>query len=246
MINILVPLAGKSRFFSEAKDGFPKPLVEILGMPMVQHSLNALSTSFSGANFIFVLAKDDCERYHLDKTIDLILGKKSSFYLQDGQTAGAACSCLLAIDEIDNDKPLVVCNPDQKIDIDLTLAIEHFINTKCDAGVITFNAVHPQWSYVRIGADGVVCEAAEKNPISKNAIAGFYYFRKGSSFVRATQTMILKDARVNQSFYIAPCLNELILDGALISNYPIPAELYHSFYSYDKIKEFEAIANKRV
>jgi len=109
-----------------------------------------------------------------------------------------------------------------------------------DAGVVTFDSVHPRWSYVRLDDLGNVIETAEKRPISRSAIAGLYYFRRGMDFVQAAMQMIEKDAHVNESFFIAPALNEMILKGKTVRTARVRSERYHTFYTPQKIKEYEA------
>ena len=82
-------------------------------------------------------------------------------------------------------------------------------------------------------------EAAEKEPISKNAIAGFYFFNQGSHFVEAAKKMIVNDAHVNGQFFIAPVFNELILMGKKLTSEKISTSQYHTFYSPQKIEEYE-------
>jgi hypothetical protein len=57
---------------------------------------------------------------------------------------------------------------------------------------------------------------AEKNPISDDATVGFYYWKRGSDFVRYADSMIAKDLRVNGEFYVCPVFNEAIADGKKI------------------------------
>ena len=51
--------------------------------------------------------------------------------------------------------------------------------------------------------------------------------------------MILKDNHLNGNFYISASLNEIILMGKTVGYYEVPRERYHSFYSPEKIKEYE-------
>ena len=45
-----------------------------------------------------------------------------------------------------------------------------YVISSCDAGVITFESVHPRWSYVRLDSENRVTETAEKRPISNSRI----------------------------------------------------------------------------
>ena len=72
-----------------------------------------------------------------------------------------------------------------------------------------------------------VIEVAEKKVISNNATAGIYYYRKGKDFVKAAYSMIQKDIRINNEFYICPIFNEMIINDKLIKIYPIDKEKMH-------------------
>jgi hypothetical protein len=52
--------------------------------------------------------------------------------------------------------------------------------------------------------------------------------------------MISKDAHINGVFYIAPAINELILQGKKIKAVPIPMGRYHTFYTTQKIRDYAA------
>jgi dTDP-glucose pyrophosphorylase len=86
---------------------------------------------------------------------------------------------------------------------------------------MTFNSTHPKWSYAKINSDGLVTEVAEKNPISDIAPAGIYYWSKGSDFVKYAESMISKNIRVNNEFYIAPVFNEAIKDNKVITTFNV-------------------------
>ena len=84
-------------------------------------------------------------------------------------------------------------------------------------------------------------EAAEKRVISREAIAGFYYFARGRDFVAAATAMILQNQAVNGAFYLSPCLNQMILRGKSVGRHHIAAARYHSFHSPAEVAEFEAV-----
>lgn len=240
MINIVIPLAGKSSFFKEDEIIFPKPFTEICGKTMIEMLIENYQV-FQEKQFIFILKEDDVRGFHLDEAIKVLAGKDSKIIIIKEQTQGMACSALLALEWIDNDNPLIIANADQYFEINLNHVVSSFDNYK--AGVITFESIHPRWAYVRLDNDLNVIEAVEKNPISKNAIAGFYYYRQGKDFVQAAQKMIEKDVHLNGQFFIAPTLNELILMDKSIGIYKVDKEFYHTFYSMEKIREYERIKN---
>lgn len=234
MVNILIPSMGKSIFFEDSF--FPKPLIEIKGKTMLEMVMENYAC-IDPKRYIFVFDDRDCNEFHLDKSAK-ILSPLSAIIRLKNQTKGALCTCLMAVDYINNNTPLIIANSDQIIDIDYKHVIKHFEDEKADAGIITFPSIHPRWSYARKQGKEVI-EVAEKRPLSKDAIAGFYYYKKGSDFIESAKKAIIKDNSLNGKFYISASINEMILMCRKISYYEIPKEKYHSFYSPEKVKEYE-------
>ena len=84
-----------------------------------------------------------------------------------------------------------------------------------------------------------VVEAAEKNPISQNAVAGMYWFKSGKMFVEAVKNMIRKDAKVNNAFFISPALNELVLTHKKIGSFRVEPGQYRPLKNQAQIQAFE-------
>lgn len=244
MINILLPMGGKSPFFNSPEYLFPIPLIEICGRPIIEMVIDNLNNVDDEKHFIFVVSESDCMKYHIDSVLNLLTNNRCDIIRLIGATKGAACSALFAIELIDNDVPLVIANSDQVIDDDIGKIIEYFKKGNADAGVVCFESIHPRWSYVRIDMDGKVIETAEKRPLSKNAIAGFYYFKYGKDFVYAAMQSIKKDCHVNGQYYIAPTFNELILENKRPLIYKLDNSKYHTFFSPQKIKDYEQKMSK--
>lgn len=238
-MNVLVLLAGASAGFKEAGYLFPKPLVEIAGQPLVQHVIRHFTPLVeAGARLIFLIRHDDNLRYHIASVVKL-LAPTAEVREVRGETAGAACSALLAVDLINRAEPLVIVNGDQLIEANLAAITGDFAARRLDGGIIIFPDVHPRWSFVKCDADGNVIETAEKRPISNLATAGFYYFASGAAFVEAAQAMILKDAAVNGMFYVCPVYNELILRNRRIGVHRIAKAQYVSLASPQGVQEYE-------
>lgn len=241
MIHILIPLAGKSLFFDSAEYPFPKPLIEIKNKLMIQWVIENFSDIQEEKEFIFVVNKEDCAKFHLDNVLQLLTDNKCKIIRLSGETKGAACSCLMAIEYIDNTDKLIIVNGDQIIERSIKNVLSELDSSKVDGGVICFESVHPKWSYVRLDENQKIVETAEKRPISKHAIAGFYYFREGKEFVSATMKSIQNDASCNGLYFIAPTLNEMVLNNKSLKIVTILSKDYHSFYSPQKIKEYERV-----
>lgn len=208
-MKVLIPMAGEgSRFFKEGYQ-FPKPLIDVEGKPMIQRVVENLKFD---AEYIFLVRKEHIQAY--DGLVDVLssLSTKTKIVVVDRLTEGAACTALLAKHLIDVEEDLLIANSDQIIDYCPSNFLSLKRHTTVDSMVYVFNAVHPKWSFVKVGADGLVTEVAEKRPISDIATCGVYWYRRGSDYVKYAERMIEKEIRVNGEFYVAPVYNELITD----------------------------------
>ena len=105
-------------------------------------------------------------------------------------------------------------NSDQMIDYNpkkMWEIAEHY-----DGYIPCFWGDSEDWSYARTLDNGYVQEVAEKKVISNNATAGYYYWKKGSDFVKYAEQMIEQNSRTNGEFYVAPVYNWAIRDGKKI------------------------------
>ena len=127
----------------------------------------------------------------------------------------------------------------------LSTIIEDFQSRHLDAATISFETVHPRWSYIRVDLEGNIEEAATSKVISRLGIAGLIYFARGKDYVMAAMKSIEQGAQVNGSYHNASTLNQLILQGMKLGHYPIPNQLYHSFYSPQKIADYERLLQNR-
>jgi dTDP-glucose pyrophosphorylase len=236
MLKIVIPLAGSSEMFSKAGFFYPKPLIEINGIPMIQLVIEKTNAILIPHKLVFILKEDEVLKYHLDNTLKLLSPNCEIIKLKN-DTKGALCSILMATDKIDNSDSLLILNGDQIIDSDFGQIINYFHDNKAEAGVVTFNSVHPRWSYAKIENNEVV-QTAEKNPISNHAIAGYYYFKNANNFFENAFNCILNDVSLDGNFYISPVINEYVLKNKKVLNYNIEKSNYHSFYSPQMINEF--------
>ena len=126
---------------------------------------------------------------------------------------GTACAALLATPWVECDKELLIIVEKAIPDIHLQEVIRYFKREEAEAGVISIQSGYMDHPHVRLDKNGSVLDAAVKNSADNNAILEIYWFKKGKDFVTAAENMVRKDAHINNSFSIAPVLNELILSN---------------------------------
>ena len=117
MLTLVVPLGGRGQKFEERGYTFPKPLVEIQGRPMIDCVVESLKLGLEH-RFVFVCREQHLRRYALADVLNLVAPGCRVVPMR-GETAGALCTVLLAIEWIDPEGELIVANGDQLLDFAL-------------------------------------------------------------------------------------------------------------------------------
>jgi ADP-glucose pyrophosphorylase len=235
-MNVLILAAGEPAA-PNAADPYPIWLSEMDDGLVLERQVKALSFG-KKARFVFCFRRSDVERYHLKDIVGQMAPDGAVVEIRRA-TQGAACTAMLAVGQMDLDDELIVASATDHIDVDYAQVIAGFRAKGADAGVMTFESLHPRYSFVRTDAEGWVTEAAEKRPISRTANAGFFWFKRAGDFFAALQQMILKDAQVQNRFFISPALNEFILEQKKIATFPLAAHQYHPLKAVAQVEAYE-------
>jgi dTDP-glucose pyrophosphorylase len=220
----------------DPNDDTPVFLLERSGELFVEKLIKKLSAV--GENIVFALQKDAIKNFHLDNII-FQASSSAKVVPVPSKTAGAACTGLLCVEHIALDQELLILSGNEYLDFSYEDVIRHFREQDVDAGVVVFASLHPRYSYVRVNSEDLVVEAAEKNPISRLASAGFVWFRKGALFVSSAKNMIRKDSHLNNVFYVSLALNELVLAQKRIGIFKIDTSHYCPLKSKRQISSYE-------
>jgi len=237
-LQIVIPMAGTGKSFKKSGYKFPKFLVDIAGKPMIQWVTENVNAE---AKYIFIINEDDYHRYNMQHMLPLLVDNLEIVTLKK-ETEGAPQTVLAAEKFINNDKPLAIINADQYMEWNSNEFFYAMAADECDGGIVCFESTHPMYSFVKTGTDGFISECAEKKPISRNATAGVYYFRRGKNFVTGAKEMIKKKITTNGQYFVCPVYNELIEKKMKIRKYDIdkvwsfavPEELDYFIKNYQK------------
>lgn len=230
-------MAGRGSRFQQAGYAFPKPIIDINGETMIEVVIRNLKPK-TDHKFIFICQKEHYEKYDLYNILKNATDNKFEIVQINGITEGAACTVLCAIKFINNDDELIIANSDQFVEFDINDFIKTARSKNKDGLIMTFHASHPKWSYAKVDDSGKVIETAEKKIISDKATVGIYYFKNGKDFVDAAQSMIHKNIRHNNEFYVCPTYNEVILSGKNIFVYDIDAGKMHGLGTPEDLEIF--------
>ena len=238
MLQLIVPIAHNNHYFPKKDFYFPKPLVEVVGQPMIVQVVKDREKRLNIDKLIFVLPRSLENEFSLASILKLNTEVSTSIIFRDENNSGGLCSALMAIDELSPSKPLIVMNMDEILNINLQSIVDKFIEKKASAGLISFNSTHPRWCYA-ITNNQLVKSCAEKKVVSKKALAGFYYFKNKETFVQSASQAMLDDDECDGKYYLSAAINQIILRGETVLHEEIEASNYFSFYSPEMIREFE-------
>jgi NDP-sugar pyrophosphorylase family protein len=236
MLQVIIPMGGKAARFAERGHTFPKPLLEIGNKSMIELVVQNLAAP-APVEFTFVCRKEHLSQFYLGDMLQL-LAPGCRIIALENETAGALCSVLLAVDHLKPDEEVMVANGDQFITTSLKPFYDQCRQPGVDGCILTFTATHPRWSFAKTDERGNVTAVAEKRPISKQATAGLYYFRRARDLVEASERMILKGLTTSGQFFVCPVYNELILAGKTVKTHHLPDGTMHSLGTPEDVDVF--------
>lgn len=211
-------MAGHGSRFSKAGYVDPKPLIPVLGKPMIELVIDNLKPSCEH-RFIFICQTEHLHNYPLRSLLE---AKAQGCHIIEVSTVteGAACTVLLAKHYIDNADQLMIANCDQYINVNINQYLA-CLTPKVDGLIMTMKENSNKWSYIELNSQNSITRVVEKEAVSEEATVGIYNYQHGADFVKAAEAMITKNLRVNNEFYVAPAYNEMILAGKNIAYFNI-------------------------
>jgi dTDP-glucose pyrophosphorylase len=215
-MNVIIPMAGAGKRFSDVGYTIPKPFIPVNGKPMVQSVVENLNIS---GKHIFIIQKEHSVGGSLQTFLNIISPNCIIIELS-GLTEGPACTALLAEQFINNDEPLIIVNCDQMIhDFDVNKLIEFSNINNVDGVLGAFISTSKKNSYMKLDPQGEITEIKEKIVISNTATNGLHFWKYGKDFVSSAKEMIIAGEKYNNEFYIAPTYNYLVKNGKKILPY---------------------------
>ncbi|TCT44634.1 glycosyltransferase family 2 protein [Martelella mediterranea] len=201
-------------------------------------------SSLVPSSMIFCVRQADIRDFSIDDVIQQS-AENATCVEVPGATAGSVCTALLAAEHIDTDEEIVLVAADELIDADFGEIVQGFRDKTCDAGVVAFRSVHPRYSFALVSEDGMVREVAEKRPVSRHALASFYYFRRGRDFVSCAQSVVRKDRKINNAFYLSQTVNEMILRQKKVCIDFIENEQFHPLKTEMQLAQYISLLQEQ-
>ena len=232
-MNIVIPMAGDGSRFKINGYEKPKPLIQVDNVPMIESAVKTLNID---GRYIFVIREYENTKNTSDLIKCLKKIKPDCVILKTTKlTRGAAETCLIAKEHINNNEELIITNCDQLLSWDSKKFIK-YTKQAYDGIVVTYTSSDPKNSFILIDNNGFAIEIREKKAISDLALIGLHYWKRGSDFVRSTKKMIESNNKESNEFYVAPTYNYLIKEDLKITNYHLEKNEYVSIGTPDDLR----------
>lgn len=212
-MTFLIPMAGKSQRFFDAGYKTPKMLIKVHKKFLFQWSIDSLPLDLC-KNLVIVLLKEDEDNFNISELITEQYKNdvdKIYYVYLDEVTRGQAETVFKAKHCVDLNEPLVVFNTDTYFNS--STIKDNLLRNDIDGVLGSFASDSKNFSFAKIGSDGLINETAEKIVISKNALTGLYHFKNPNDFFEACTFFIEKNILNSGEFYIALMYNKLIQEG---------------------------------
>jgi capsule biosynthesis phosphatase len=213
-MNIIIPIGGVGQRFKDDNYITPKPLINVLGDPMICRLISGLNTRRE--DNIHIIYNPELNSYNFEDLLRFKFPKLNlNFWCLDGMTRGASETILFGLDRMDSrlDENFLILDCDTFYEEDI---LEKYRG--CENKNTIFYSKDTQdlpiFSYIRIDEERNVIEIKEKIKISENANTGAYGFSNG----RQLKEYCEKISSLNKELYTSLVYEEMLKDGITISS----------------------------
>lgn len=220
-------MSGMGNRFVEAGYQTPKPLIEIDGIPIIEHVVNMFPAE---EDFIFI-----CNSKHLEETDMKVILQRIAPKGQIIEIPPHKKGPVYAVRQIDNliedEEEVIVNYCDFACYWDYVDFLEHTRTRNADGCVPAYKGFHPHmlgttnYAFMRDEKQWML-EIKEKEPFTDNrmqeyASMGTYYFKKGSYVKKYFKKLMYKDVNLNGEYYVSLVYNLMVKDGLKVSIYDV-------------------------
>ena len=212
-LNILIPMGGGGEAFREAGYAFPKPLIKIVGRPMLLHLLDNLQTRLGDVVWLVVP-----EALYAQYEATLCLSQEYPevdirVVTFNMKTRGAVETLFIGLrhmSETELNRRVVCLDCDTLYFSDV---LGQFRSLPKENGACFYfvdQGSRAMYSYLRVGADDLVKEVREKNAISRMANVGAYGFPSARALRTYIQAVLDQPDRVMETYYVSNIINKMV------------------------------------
>ena len=243
-MNIIIPIGGIGQRFKDEGYITPKPLINVLGEPMVCKLISNLS--IESEDKIHIIYNPELNSYNFESLLRFKFPKLNiNFICLDGITRGASETILFGLERMSSelDENFLILDCDTFYDDDILEKYRSCINKNT---IFYFKDAYdlPIFSYIKIDSWNSVIDIAEKVKISDNANTGAYGFSNGKELKKYCRKILGNNGELYTSFVYDEMLRDGIkINSEIIENFncvgtPLQLKIYCESNKSEKVKRF--------
>lgn len=221
-MNVIIPLGGIGKRFSDEGFGLPKPLVHYLGEPMIFKMIESLS--FDSGDRLFIPYNDSLSEYNFENLLYKRFPNLGIRFKKIKSSIGAVDTIHQMLEEF----------TDEELE-DITISIDGDTYYKEDIIQLCKQNNHstifyfkdsqekPLFSYIQLNENNEVINIKEKVKISDNANSGCFKFSSGRLLNGYCEKM-LGGEDIKKELYLSMLYGLMIEEGHKILGYEIKKE----------------------
>lgn len=247
-MKIVIPMSGMGNRFVQAGYKTPKPLIEMDGIPIIEHVVRMFP---SEEDFIFICNSKHLKETNMRAILERIAPKGTIVEIPPHKKGPVyAVHCVEAL--LKDEEEVIVNYCDFSCYWNYADFLEHTRSRNADGCVPAYKGFHPHmlgttnYAFMRDNEQWML-EIKEKEPFTDNrmeeyASMGTYYFKKGAYVKKYFKELMEKDINLNGEYYVSLIYNLLVENGLKVSIYdvqhmlqwgtPQDVEEYNGFSEY--------------
>lgn len=255
---LLIPIGGLGTRFSKCGYSKPKPLINVLGKPILFWLLDNLD--LSKIEKIIIPYHPSLKPFRFEETLRKNYPKQDFLFISlNGDTEGASHTIKLGLERLVElnitDQPLLCLDSDNFYTENI---IEKFLKLKNKNSVLVFNdeTSEPIYSYCKVDDNNKVIEIKEKEKISNYANCGGYGFNSWYRLLANINFIMRNKIKQKNEYYTSTVISEMLKEKSFqiidvnSNNFiclgtPLHVRIFCNNYPKYSINLFEKIKPKR-
>lgn len=232
---LIIPLGGLGSRFKNAGYNFPKPLICVMGTPIIYWLLENLN--LTDIKYVYIPYNKELKKYRFEERLKKDFDKINfKFLCLDDNTRGAAETIKISLDHLNLKNDVhVMC-----IDSDNFYTEDFISGWNGDNMVLSFqdHYAEPIFSYVNFNTENVITDIKEKNKISNHACSGVYAFKSAYKLLEYCNHIISNNITEKNEFYMSVVIKQMIQAGHTFYNKNVNKDNYHCLGTPLQVKFF--------
>ena len=205
---LLIPVGGLGTRFSKFNYSKPKPLINVLGKPIIFWLLDNLN--LQNINKIIIPYNPSLKKYRFEELLQKTYPNLSFIFIElKDNTEGASHTIKLGLEVLDlEDQPILCLDSDNFYTTDVIRLYEERENKNC-VFVFRDETAEPIYSYSKVD-NNIITDIREKDKISNLANTGGYGFNSWKELLVNINLIMEKKIKQKDEYYTSTVIREMV------------------------------------